>query len=204
MRRKTKSLSAEARARPPSACAPRRVHLSGLSVLDMSGSVGPCAPAVWRIVAFLAGRTACMRLAKEDMKMVSLSLLTTVLDGWRLIAVYCWRHIMDHVPGKIEGHIPGTRVMTAAKSILRNCRRRAFSGPASQLDPLSTMVDGGLIMSGDCGGTNSRLTLFKVPAGTVLELGVKPPGQHIPRATACTASWSPADCRPLPCLLPNR
>ena len=58
-----------------------------------------------------------MRLAKEDMKMVSLSLLTTVLDGWRLIAVYCWRHIMDHVPGKIEGHIPGTRVMTATKSI---------------------------------------------------------------------------------------
>ena len=108
------SLSAESAA---SACAPRRrAHLSGLSVLDMSGSVGPCAPAVWRIVAFLAGRTACMRLAKEDVKMVSLSLLTTVLDGASSPCI-AGVTFMDHVPGKIEGHIPGTRVMTATKSI---------------------------------------------------------------------------------------
>lgn len=106
--------SAQSAAR--SACAPRRVHLSGLSVLDMSGSVGPCAPAVWRIVAFLAGRTACMRLAKEDVKMVSLSLLTTVLDGASSPCI-AGVTFMDHVPGKIEGHIPGTRVMTATKSI---------------------------------------------------------------------------------------
>ena len=105
MRRRASAVTAQSAA---SACAPRRVHLSGLSVLDMSGSVGPCAPAVWRIVAFLAGRTACMRLAKEDMKMVSLSLLTTVLDGASSPCI-AGVTFMDHVPGKIEGHIPGTK-----------------------------------------------------------------------------------------------
>ncbi|EOD07407.1 hypothetical protein EMIHUDRAFT_454319 [Emiliania huxleyi CCMP1516] len=34
-------------------------------------------------------------------------------------------------------------------------------------------------MSGDCGGTNTRLTLFKVPASHKLEMGKPPPGEVI-------------------------
>ena len=36
-----------------------------------------------------------------------------------------------------------------------------------------------LVMSGDCGGTNTRLTLFKVPASHKLEMGKPPPGEVI-------------------------
>ena len=101
----SQSLGGHSAERGQRVCTSTCAHLSGLSVLDMSGSVGPCAPAVWRIVAFLAGRTACMRLAKEDMKMVSLSLLTTVLDGASSPCI-AGVTFMDHVPGKIEGRPP--------------------------------------------------------------------------------------------------
>ena len=34
-----------------------------------------------------------------------------------------------------------------------------------------------LVMSGDCGGTNTRLQLFRVPAGTKAVPGHRPPGE---------------------------
>mmetsp|Transcript_5440 Transcript_5440/g.15915 ORF Transcript_5440/g.15915 Transcript_5440/m.15915 type:complete len:411 (+) Transcript_5440:46-1278(+) len=36
-----------------------------------------------------------------------------------------------------------------------------------------------LVMSGDCGGTNTRLELFRVPANAQLVLGDKPPGERL-------------------------
>ena len=45
-----------------------------------------------------------------------------------------------------------------------------------------------LVMSGDCGGTNTRLILFRVPEGTKAELGSKPAGTMVFQKTYSNAS----------------